>query len=117
MPSILVGQPVASGPQQVIVGNPFSGSYHPIGGIQVVLSYQASGAVYLGLESSGNVTMNSGGFFLSGNAGFTDGVELKPGAERFIPKTAFPVSGVWNLYLRHEAAASGQARLYYEWRF
>lgn len=118
MAGILVGQPLASGAQQVIVGNPFSGSVHPIGGISLKLSKDASGCVYVGTNLSGIVTVNSGGYFLSGSlAGLNDGVELGPGGTYFVPKTAFPVSGTWNLYVRHEAACSGQARLYYEWNF
>ena len=120
MPSILVGQPVASGPQQVIIGNPFSGSIHPIGGILFTLDYTASGAVYMGINASGTVTLTSGGFFLSGNTpGINDGFQIKPGATYFVHKTAMTqwASGVWPIYIRHDAACSGQARLYYEWQF
>lgn len=118
MAGILVGQPLASGAQQVIVGNPFSGSIHPVTGITLKLSKDASGCVYVGTDLSGNVTINSGGFFLSGSAaGINDGVEMQPGQVYVVPRGAFPVSGTWNLFVRHEAACSGQARLYYEWNF
>lgn len=118
MPSTLVGQPLASGAQRIIVNNPFSGSIHPIGGVQLRLAKEASGNVYVGFNLSGTVTVNSGGFFLSGNtAGIDDGMQLTPGDAYFVPKTALPISGTWNIFVRHDAACSGQARLYWDWAF
>ncbi len=126
MAGILVGQPVASGAQQVIVGNPFSGSIHPVTGVLLKLASDASGSVYVGIQQSGIVTVNSGGYFLSGNPtvsggfpmGFFDGVQLGPGQSYLIQKGALTqYSGVWPIYIRSDAACSGQARLYYEWQF
>lgn len=111
MPSLIVGQPLASGPIQIISGNPWSGGRHPITGIQLVLDRSASGCVYVGF--SGNVTMTSGGFFLSGSIGINDGLQLAPGAAYFVPKGAL-ISGQYNVYVWHDAACSGQARLYFE---
>ena len=110
MPSVLIGNPLASGAQQIVSGNPWSGDYRPIGGVQLVLDRSASGAIYVG--TSGNITLNSGGMFLTGG-GLNDGVQLAPGGSYFIPKLAF-VSGEYNLFIRHDAACSGQARLFYE---
>lgn len=112
MPSVLVGNPTLSGPQQVISGNPWSGfRRNPLTGIQFKLSRIASGSVYLGL--SGNVTLNSGGLFLSGPS-YSDGTEVGPGDAYFIPALAFQTSGTYNVYARHDAACSGQARLFFE---
>ena len=111
MPSTLIGQPVASGPQQVVSGNPWSGQIEPQGGIQFKWDKNASGFIYLGL--SGNLTLNSGGFFMSGG-GLADGVQLAPGDAYFIPKIGFRTSGTFSVYARHDAAVSGQARLFYE---
>ncbi len=110
MASTIVGLPVASGPQQLVSGNPWSGSFHPIGGLHVVLDVAASGSVYINF--SGNATMNSGSFYTSGNTGINDGYQLKPGGTTFIPKTAL-ISGTYNIFLWWDAACSGQARLYY----
>jgi hypothetical protein len=114
MPSTIIGNPVASGPQILISGNVFSGkgAYFPQGGVQLVLDRSASGSVYVGL--SGGTTLTSGGFYLSGTLGGLDGVQLAPGASYYIPRIAFPVSGLINVYVRHDAPCSGQARLYYE---
>lgn len=119
MAGILVGQPLASGAQQVIVGNPFSGSIHPVTGVQLKLASEASGSVYVGIQQSGIVTVNSGGYQLSGStAGINDGYQLGPGQTYFIPKGALnQASGYWPIFVRHDATCSGQARLYYEWQF
>ena len=112
MPSTLIGNPVASGPQIVVSGNVWSGQRpQPAGGVQLRLSPDASGNVYVGF--SGNVTANSGGMFLSGG-GLADGMPLKPGDAYFAPKIKFPISGQCTVYARHDAACSGQARLFWE---
>lgn len=109
MASVLIG--MSGGPQQVISGNPWSGSFHPVGGVHFRLSPDASGNVYLG--TSGNMTRTSGSFFLSGG-GVNDGMVVRPGGEWFVPKTALPISGTFNVYAWWDAACSGQARLFYE---
>lgn len=111
MPSIILGNPLASGPVQIVSGNPWSGSFRPVTGIQLVLDRSASGSIYVGL--SGNVTMTSGGFYLSGTLGLNDGLQIQPGGAYFIPKGAL-ISGQYNVFVWHDAACSGQARLYYE---
>lgn len=112
MPSTVLGNPLASGPQIVVSGWPWSGNpASPVGGVLFRLSYEASGRVYIGL--SGNLTLNSGGMLLSGG-GFTDGMVLGPGDDYFIPRLATGLSGNLSVYARHDAACSGQARLHYE---
>lgn len=116
VPSIVVGNPVASGPQQVILGNPWSGvNPVPIGGFQFALAREASGSVYIGY--SGGMTQNSGCMFLSGgaNSGMLDGMPINPGGGYFVPRTLVPYqSGAYNIYVRHDAACSGQGRLYFD---
>ena len=113
MPSTLIGNPLASGAQPVVSGWFWSGqaAQYPVGGIQFKLARNASGNVYLGL--SGAMTLNSGGMFLSGG-GLVDGMELGGGDSYFIPRVAFPSSGILNVFARHDAAVSGQARLFWE---
>lgn len=116
MPSLIVGNPLASGAQQIIIGNPWSGALPtPVGGIQFALDRSASGSVYIGF--SGGLTLNSGQMFLSGgaNSGMLDGMQIAPGGGYFVPRSLVPsVSGTYNLFARHDAACSGQARLYWE---
>lgn len=115
MPSIMLGNPVASGPQIVVSGNAFSGATPPplIGGVMMKLPNTASGNVYVSAYSG--VTMNSGGFFLSGG-GLFDGYLIQPGQEYFLPKSKFPISGILNVYVWADGACSGQSRFYYEVR-
>jgi len=113
MPSTIIGNPLASGPQIIVSGNPWSGlQVMPQGGIQLKLGSGAAGNVYIGL--SGGTTLNSGGLFLSGASGLLDGMPVGPGESYFIPRYAFKTSGTYTVYARHDAAASGIARLYYE---
>lgn len=86
-----------------------TGAQHPVGGVNLRLAKNASGNAYVGL--SGGTTLNSGGFFLSGNN--ADGFVLHPGDSYFIPRLAF-VSGQMNIYAHCDPACSGQARLYWE---
>lgn len=112
MPSTLIGNPLASGAQIIVSGKPYSGWMNiPIGGIQLRLDNSAGGNIYVGF--SGNITANSGGMFLSGG-GTSDGMVMYPGDAYFIPKSSLPISGVINIYARHDATASGIARLYYQ---
>lgn len=112
MPSTIAGQPLASGPQLLVSGCYWSGKpASPVGGVLVVLDRTASGSIYLGF--SGSLTLTSGGFPLSGG-GLTDGVQLAPGQERFIPRLMTGNSGQLSIYFWHDAAISGQGRVYWE---
>jgi len=112
MPSVLIGSPLASGAQIIVSGFPWSGQpATPQGGIQLRLSPTSSGNIYIGL--SGNITMTSGGMFLSGG-GLADGMILAPGDPYWIPRIATGLSGNITIYARHDVACSGQARLFYE---
>lgn len=121
MPSVLIGNPLLSGPQQIVSGNPWSGAYRPYHGMQVALDINASGNVYIGWSGGGSgqlgtnagVTLNSGGLLLSGG-GLMDGFQVIPGGSYFVPRLALDYSGNWNVFFRHDAACSGQARLYYD---
>lgn len=110
MASTILGNPIASGPQVIISGNPFSGTVVPIGGVQLWLDSTASGAAYIGF--SGNLTLTSGGMFLSGG-GVNDGMKLTPNTGYFIPKMEF-ISGQLNVFAWVDVAGSGQARLWWE---
>src|SRR5688572_465859 len=104
MPSLIVGNPVASGPQQLVIGNPYSGQIRPVGSIYLKLAREASGSVYIGL--SGGTTLTSGGMFLSGgaNSGGLDGVQMGPGDSYTIPRIGTGASGTFTLYIRHDVA-------------
>lgn len=113
MPSFIVGQPDASGAMRLYSGyaNLFSGTPGPVTGIQLRLAANASGSVYVGF--SGNVQTTSGAIY-STNAlsGQLDGIEMAAGDSLFVPKGKL-ISGELNIFLRHDAAASGQARLFW----
>jgi hypothetical protein len=111
MPSTIVG--IVSGAAQILVsGNVWSGQRaQPNGGIQLRLSPESSGNVYVGF--SGSLTVNSGGPQLSGG-GLNDGMIIRPGDSYFIPKIKFPVSGQCTVYMRHDAGCSGQGRMYWD---
>lgn len=114
MPSYIIGNPLASGPQQVLITNPWSGRFPPyVGGVRVHLDRGSSGAVYLCF--SGNGTMNSGGAQLSGG-GDLDGYQINPGADLFVPASRLnknlTLSGNYPLFFWFDAACSGQARIY-----
>lgn len=112
MPSTLLGNPLASGAQIIVSGNPWSGQNpRPQGGIQLRLSPTASGNAYVGL--SGGMTVTSGGMFLSGG-GLLDGMVMAAGDSYWIPRIGTGQSGSYNVYAQVDAAASGQARLHYE---
>lgn len=110
MPSILIG--IASGgPQQIFSGNFWSGvADGPIGSVKFKLDAAASGNIYVGF--SGNMTMNSGSVFLSGG-GRNDGFVMRPGDTLDVPKMHL-LSGNLNVFAWHDAAASGQARLFWQ---
>lgn len=111
MPSTILGNPLASGPQQIVSGNPYSGQIVPRGGIQLRLDKNASGNCYIGL--SGGTTFTSGGMFLSGGGG-SDGMQIGPGDAYWIPRIGDGISGNFSVYAWCDATCSGQARLYYE---
>lgn len=117
MPSFILGQPPSSGAQIIYSGNPYSGhnfpgtGKFPQTGVQLRLHPNASGNVYVGL--SGNMTTNSGGFFLSGG-GQNDGMIMGPGDSYFVPSLGCGQSGNLSLYFTFDVACSGQARMYYE---
>ena len=115
MPSMMLGNPVASGPQIVVSGNAFSGSAPPplIGGVFMKMPKNASGNAYVSAYSG--VTLNSGGFFLSGG-GLYDGYLMEPGQEYFLPHSKMPISGTLNVYVWADGACSGQTRFYFEVR-
>jgi hypothetical protein len=113
MPSALLGNPLASGPQLLFSGNPYSGGHpFPQGGVQVRLHPNASGNAYVGF--SGNLTLTSGGFFLSGSLGYADGMILGPGDSYFVPKIACGISGQLSIFVLADAACSGQARIFFD---
>lgn len=111
MPSILIGNPLASGPQIIVSGNPWSGHITPVGGVQLRWDKNASGNCYIGL--SGAMTVTSGGMFLSGG-GLLDGMQISPGDAYWIPRIGTGISGSISIYAGCDATASGQGRLYYE---
>lgn len=112
MPSTLLGNPVLSGAQIILSGDPWTGQKAmPQGGIQLRLDKNSSGNVYIGY--SGGITVTSGGMFLSGG-GLLDGMPLYPGDAMWVPRIATGVSGTFAVYARHDVACSGQGRLYFE---
>lgn len=114
MPSLILGQPVASGPNIIVSGNPWSGKNpKPVDGVQ--LRWMSSGGnAFIGL--SGNFTVTSGGFLLSGgtNSGLGDGMFLAPGDSYFLPKAVCGLSGTYNVFATCDVAASGVGRLFFE---
>lgn len=107
LPSFLFGG--RSGGDLLVSGNPFSGLPQVYaGGIQLRVDRNASGNLYLGF--SGGVTINSGGFFLSGG-GLNDGMQLGPGDAFLVPPSVLGPSGSFNIYFGGDPAASGFARL------
>jgi len=109
MPSYLIGN--RSGGDLLVSGNPWSGQIRPQGGVQLRLDKNASGTAYVAF--SGGMTVTSGSVWLSGG-GLMDGSPLYPGDALFVPRIATGASGSFSLYVMADAAASGQARLYYD---
>jgi hypothetical protein len=118
MPSALIDW--VSGGFNLLSGVPgqlWSGWAHqaPVGGIQIVADPSNSGAVYVAF--SGGMTIQSGGYWLSGQvgSGYLDGMPVQPGGSYFVPKLAFPLSGAPQLFVQPSLAASGgYGRLYWE---
>ena len=112
MPSTVLGNPAASGPQIIYSGNLWSGQgTMPIGGIQLRSAPWSSGTIYVGF--SGNVTMRSGGMLLSGG-GLADGMPLTAGDSLFVPRAKMNVSGQLTIWAWHDAECSGQGRLFWQ---
>lgn len=80
-----------------------------LGGVQLRCDI-TGGRAYVGL--SGGVTIQSGGFTLSG--GYLDGIPMASGDTYFIPRLGLGLSGVPLVYVATDAAASGNGRMYWE---
>ena len=111
MPSTLLFS--QSGGIGLVSGGIFSGTPHPIGGVQLLLAAGAPSLIYVGVTNlSGDVvTGASGGVFTSG--GMADGMELGIGKNYFIPRSRL-VSGIESIRLLVPAAASG-GRCFWEY--
>lgn len=118
MPSVVLGQPLASGGQNILSGCacPWSGQApSPVGGVQLRWMVGVSGAnCYISL--SGGMTVTSGQMFLSGGAasGLLDGMVMTPGDSYYIPHIATGPSGFLSIYALCDGPASGIGRLYWE---
>lgn len=128
MPSLILGQPFASGAQMVISGNPWSGIVFPRGGVQLFW-LSSGGNAYVGFSgggpplSGGFMTINSGTMMLSGGAasGMLDGFPLVPNMGYWIDRSMVPGfgggnSGTFNLFALCDQSASGVGRLYFDVR-
>ncbi len=125
MPSVLLGNPFASGANVVIAGNPYSGELRPQGGI-LIKWISSGGNCYYGFSGGGPplsgvvLSITSGGLTLSGGcaSGMLDGMCLAPGESYFIPAIAItktgPTSGQFNLFAWADPSASGIGRLFFE---
>lgn len=126
MPSVILGNPYASGAQLVVSGSLVSGKFTPTGGIQ--LRWISSGGnCYIGFSGGGPplsgsfMTITSGGFALSGGSasGMFDGMLIEPGASYFVPSLVLTnrggiTSGFYNIFALCDQTASGAGRLYFE---
>lgn len=116
MPSLILGN--TAGGQNILSGSALwsgIGTPHPVGGVQLKLHPNASGNAYVAL--SGGMNINSGGVLgISGTylSGLLDGMFLAPGDSYFIPKLGIGLSGAPVVFVACDAAASGQARMYFE---
>lgn len=127
MPSLILGNPPASGAQLIFSGNLLSGRLTPAGGIQLRW-LTVSGNAYISTSLSGGgpplsgafMTINSGQLLLSGGilSGLLDGTPMTPGDGLFVPMQqlptlrAGPVSGTITLWALCDLGASGVGRLY-----
>lgn len=111
MPSTQLGN--QSGGQNILSGSYLIGRLglgNPaVGGVQLRLDI-TGGRAYVGL--SGGVTVQSGGFTLSG--GYLDGIPMASGDTYFIPRLGLGISGVPQVFVATDAAASGLGRMYWE---
>jgi hypothetical protein len=115
MPSVILGN--VSGGMNILSGSFWSGVVRQgnpsLTGAQLRLHPNASGNAYVGL--SGGVTAMSGPIRDSGfTSGLMDGMLMTPGDSYFIPKLGMGVSGLPQIFIATDAAASGQARMFYE---
>lgn len=107
MPSVILTN--QSGGQNVLSGW-FSGRT-ALGSVVFKLHPNASGNVYIGL--SGGVTIGSGN--MSGTfSGALDGYLLTPGQTHTLGKASLGPSGLPQVFVATDAAASGQGRLFFE---
>jgi hypothetical protein len=120
MPSTLLGYPLASGPQPLVSGCPWSGLYpEPFAFVNLKLDTSAGGRAYVCLSGgvsggAGNPHLNSGGTFLSGS-GLLDGYLMSPGdVYQVARRSCSYVSGQLSIFAYCDAAASGVARMYWE---
>jgi hypothetical protein len=105
MPGAIVTN--ASGGQNLLSGNYWSGQGWPVpvGGVQVVPGPSNSGNLWIGM--SGGVTVNSGGPM--------DGVPVKPGQAWFVPRVhLFQGSGSPQLWVACEPSTSGFNSVFFE---
>lgn len=111
MPSAIVGN--ISGGALLVSGDIYSGSFQPVGGIQLRLSPTAPGTVYVGLPNlSGDYpTITSGGALASGG-GLLDAMPLAAGDSYFVPRSRL-VSGIQTIRCVMTAASSG-GRMFWE---
>ncbi len=127
MPSLLLGNPLASGAQCVVSGGAGVYSGHMTPTSTLLLRWvSASGNCYIAFSGggpplSGNImTIASGGFALSGGclSGMLDGMPMAPGDTYLVPVVALtnkgPTSGLYNVFALADVAASGIGRLYFE---
>ncbi len=124
MPSMLLGNPVASGAIRVMSGNPYSGTFGPTGGVQFRW-VSSGGNCYIALSGGGPIlsgtfmTINSGDIVATRGpaSGMLDGFLMAPGDSYFLPALCFgkgPNSGFINVFALCDAVASGIGRLYWE---
>lgn len=124
MGSTILGNPIASGPQFLFSGNPYSGRPWPTGQVTIRLDRTASGNAYVyatqvlsgeyQLTQSGMLpTFTSGGMYLSGG-GISDGMILYPGDAYTVPRAFAGISGQIQIGAYVDQAGSGQARLWFE---
>lgn len=129
MPSVIVGQPNASGAQLIISGNPWSGLLVGNLGVQLrfVSAQPGSGICYVALSgfnppASGNfMTITSGAFPLSGgaNSGMLDGMPMFDHDAYYIEpavlqaRTGGVNSGIYNIYVQTDTLGSG-GRVFFE---
>lgn len=115
MPSFML--PELSGGSPLFSGNPYSGQPLPNAEILIKLSENASGNIFVGMAlglTSAGITVNSGGFLLSGNT-LVDGYQVSPGGE--IRITRGQCSGnLDKIRIAQDAATSGRARVYWDIR-
>lgn len=112
MPSVVIDN-ARSGGMPLLSGNYYSGQGpRPRSVLVLKASRNNSGCLYIGL--SGNVTVLSGSYPLSGGGGQNDGMEIGPGGSYEVPLMGMNSGGA-GVYLSCDPAASGGfARVFWE---